>query len=242
MEDPETTTKKQEDRDNWYKYTTSINGRSFAVEINHLSRSFTAVDLMGFNNTGNVCVWPSEESLAYYILGNLGFFEGKTVLELGSGMSALAGLMLAKYAGAKSVLLTDGNAVAVENIQKSLSKNLFLTEVSCSILQWGKHNDFSPFDIILSADCLFFDDARNDLIETIYKLLSHNGVALVMAPRRGNTLDNFSTSAQTKGFNCERMIFYDKAIWKRHLECLQHVEYDEDIHYPILLKLTKIRQ
>lgn len=197
---------------------------------------------MGFNNTGNVCVWPSEESLAYYILKNLSFFENKTILELGSGMSALAGLMVAKYCNPKKVLLTDGNEIAVDNIRKSLSKNNFNTDVTCCVLKWGKTKIFGTYDFILSADCLFFDEARKDLIDTIYEFLSEKGVALVMAPRRGGTLEIFSTAAEIKGFRCEKMIFYDQAIWERHLESLNHVEYDEDIHYPILLKLSKSRQ
>lgn len=59
---------------------------------------------MGFNNTGNVCVWPSEEVLAHLVLQNRHLFRDKVVLELGGGMSCFAGLWLAKYAQV-SVLL-----------------------------------------------------------------------------------------------------------------------------------------
>lgn len=232
--------KYDEQKNNWYRYSTVINDKKYFIEINHLTRSFTAHDLMGFNNTGNVCVWPSEESLSYYILNNLSMFINTKVLELGAGMSALAGLMVAKYGQPKLVHLTDGNKLAVENIKKSLSKNLFQCDVNCSILQWGKSNIFQKFDVILSADCLFFDEARMDLIDTIHDFLTDRGVALVMAPRRGSTLDIFINCAELKGFRCDKLILYDNNVWKRHLECLQNLdEYDEDIHYPILLKLTK---
>lgn len=231
-----------EPTNNIYRYTATVNHNRHWVEINHLTRAFTAHDLMGFNNTGNVCVWPSEESLAFYALNNLNLFRQSRVLELGSGMSALGGLMVAKYANPKLVHLTDGNHTAVSNIAKSLQRNNFSgCEVSCSVLQWGKSPVFQKFDVILSADCLFFDEARNDLVDTIYDFLTGNGLALVMAPKRGGTLEIFARSAQLKGFRCEKSVFYNEAVWDKHLESMdRNVDYDEDLHYPILLKLTKI--
>lgn len=227
----------------WYRYSTTVLDRKYSIEISHLTKSFTAQDLMGFNNTGNVCVWPSEESLSIYALGNIAVFEGASVLELGAGMSALAGLMVAKYGGPKKVHLTDGNRMAVSNIEKSVERNAFACDVRSGILQWGREEVYETFDVILSADCLFFDEARNDLVDTIFDFLAERGVALVMAPRRGSTLDVFVAAAVAKGFDCEKRVYYDREVWKRHLECLQSVaEYDEDIHYPLLLILKKNRQ
>ena len=68
---------------------------------------------MGFNNTGNVCVWPSEELLTHVVLAHdPAFYSDKVVLELGTaalcsprcaqhvvalggGMASLAALALA---------------------------------------------------------------------------------------------------------------------------------------------------
>jgi calmodulin-lysine N-methyltransferase len=61
-------------------------------------------DMLGFNNTGNVCVWPAEEVLAVWCLERPGLFHGKRVLELGGGMASLAGLAVAQCSEASRSL------------------------------------------------------------------------------------------------------------------------------------------
>ena len=51
----------------------SYKGASLAVR--YLSPRLELSHLVGFNNTGNVCVWPSEESLAVYCLNNKHLFQ-----------------------------------------------------------------------------------------------------------------------------------------------------------------------
>ncbi|XP_071439566.1 calmodulin-lysine N-methyltransferase-like isoform X1 [Hetaerina americana] len=227
----------------WFGYS-AVAANKFSVNIKHISQKISANDLMGFNNTGNVCVWPSEEVLAYYCLSNLDFFSGKSVIELGGGMTCLAGVMIAKYTTAPRVFLTDGNVISVNNVQHIINHNDFGSSVvTCAVLQWGVRMSYenaqSKYDIVLCADCLFFDDDRKDLIETIWTVLNENGVGLVMAPRRGDTLDKFLDEAKSK-FHCTIDHCYNEHVWKRHLELKKHCEYDEDIHYPLLLQLRKI--
>lgn len=209
---------------------------------------------MGFNNTGNICVWPSEEALAFYALARLDAFTNKMVLELGGGMTCLAGLLVAKYGRPYGVHLTDGNAQSVANVRKTCRLNdVRDCYVKCSVLQWEQHADAEAlrrgeqFDYILCADCLFFDEARAALVDTMWTCLAQSGVALVMAPRRGRTMDAFVTAAKAKGFRCQVQQRYNEAIWQRHLELKAAAAtatapsdaYDEDIHYPVLIELTK---
>lgn len=203
-------------------------------------RTFSAEDLMGFNNTGNVCIWPSEETLTYYLGANLHLVEDKRVLELGGGMSCLAGLVSAKYGHARHVHLTDGNKSSVENVLVSLACNELSCPVECTVLKWGRGAATpTAYDLVLCADCLFFDDARADLIDTLWECLAPAGVALVMAPRRGKTLASFITACEYRGFRCCEFVNYNRIVWEKHLQLLANCDYDDDIHYPILLELTK---
>lgn len=223
----------------WYKYSMTIENIEYFVNIGHRNRGFSAEDLMGFNNTGNICIWPSEETLAYYVGANLNIFRNKTILELGGGMSCLAGFISAKYGQGKHVTLTDGNKISIENVLTSYYCNEFSCPVLYDVLRWGHIESDIKYDIILCADCLFFDDARHDLIESLWCLLDDKGIGLIMAPRRGNTLTSFLKQSRIKGFKCDEIITYNKNVWDKHLSLLNNVEYDENIHYPILIKLTK---
>uniref|UniRef100_A0A182NZW1 Calmodulin-lysine N-methyltransferase n=1 Tax=Anopheles epiroticus TaxID=199890 RepID=A0A182NZW1_9DIPT len=214
-------------------------------------RPWTASELIGFNNTGNICVWPSEEALAYYILSRLSQFDGTSVLELGGGMTCLAGLVLAKYGQPAFVHVTDGNELSVENVRKSLVLNKFSCTIKSSVLKWerprqDRDNESLEADdryhFILSADCLFFDESRSQLIDTIWQLLAEEGVALITAPRRGQTLGLFLSECVARGFHYELLQCYNEAIWARHLELKETEGYDENVHYPLLVKMYKYGQ
>ena len=50
----------------WYSYQLKKSKVVSPISVRFLSDQFTAEELFGFNNTGNVCIWPSEEILSYY--------------------------------------------------------------------------------------------------------------------------------------------------------------------------------
>lgn len=77
-------------------------------------------------------------------------------------------------------------------------------------------------------------------METIYGWLADDGIALIMAPRRGTTFQKFTDAAVKRGFLARQIERYDAQVWSRHLELLDNCqEYCADIHYPVLLELTK---
>lgn len=236
--------------DNWYKYCVLLDGEDqleYSVNIHHVDRHFTASDLMGFNNTGNICVWPSEEALTAFVLADLNAYKGKWILELGGGFTCLTGLMLSKYAKPYAVHLTDGNEVSVENVKKTICLNELSCYTKCSILKWEdlsarSLSEANKFHTILSADCLFFDEARDALVETIWFYLAEEGVALIMAPRRGKTMALFIEACLKRGFCIQLTQRYNETIWQRHLKLKNSELYDEDLHYPVLINLTKVQR
>lgn len=200
-------------------------------------------DMMGFNNTGNVCLWPSEEVMTYFCVKNSVIFDDKSVCELGGGMTCLAGLMISRCSQPSEVFLTDGNESSFENLEVICSDNEFRCSVECCLLQWSKDTNYGDlenrFDYIICADCLFFDEFREDLCTTIWKLLRMDGTCLIFAPNRQNTFHKFVDMAKLH-FECMIVHDYDMEVWERHLyEKENNPDYDEDLHYPLLLKLKK---
>lgn len=214
--------------------------------IKQRSRKVILEDLTGFDNTGNVCLWPSEEVLASYVLNHKDQFRGKAVCELGAGMTGLAGIFLASFGNPSKVLLTDGNSDCVENMKAIIYQNKPLfgsTDVSSERLLWVESSDLSDlesqFDLIISADCLFFTESHFGLLYVIETLLKDDGSAVIIAPQRKDALKSFCSKAVSQ-FSVAEIKNYDSTMWTRHLLAKeQDPMYDEDIHYPVLLLLSK---
>jgi len=216
------------------------------IQVRLFKNSVSLSDLVGFNNTGNVCIWPSEECLAYYCLENRTQFSGSRVLEVGGGMTCLAGLLLAKTNVAKQVHLTDGNSNAANNLQDMLQGDKVnlgggSTEVTASMLRWDDVEAVehlkNSFDWIICADCLFFDSGREGLVTAIQQLLTPDGVALIVAPNRGGTFTQFENSAR-RLFDVQVQTKYSPTIWEAHQRWLEDPAYQTDIHYPKLMMLS----
>ena len=223
--------------------------------VKYVTNSTTREAMVGFNNTGNVCVWPSEEILAYYCLKHCELFRGTTVCELGCGMTGLAGIMLANTRLPSQVLLTDGNSTSIENVKVNIVGNERISKdvtVSAEVLLWetsfiestSPHD--SKFDYVICADCLFFETVHQELVQVILKLLKPNGRALMFAPTRGGTLEKFCSVAK-RFCKVERTDNYDSVVWEKHLHFSRqqgedYDRYQTDLHYPLMLELHKSSQ
>ncbi len=110
-------------------------------------------DLIGFNNTGNVCIWPSEEVMAYYVAKNPDVVSGRRVCELGAGATGLAGLVCAATSnGARAsgppalVLLSDGNARSVDGLRACVQRNTFACPTHVAQIAWGSSRSGSALE------------------------------------------------------------------------------------------------
>jgi len=96
----------------------------------------------------------------------------------------------------------------------------------------------SKWDIILCADCLFFDDGREALVETMLRITTNNGLILIMAPRRGRTLDQFLELCHDK-FLVYLQEEFDREVTLLHQEKMMNPNYNADDNYPLLVQLRK---
>ncbi|CAF3641025.1 unnamed protein product [Rotaria sordida] len=199
-----------------------------SLDIRLCSTKIDYADLIGFNNTGNTCIWPSEEVLAFYCLKGKEIFENKSVCELGGGMTCLAGLAV----NLNAILRSKNNQVN------------WLCPIESRVLIWTRQlndpNLKQRFDFIISADCFFFEDLHHDLCHTIYYMLKDSGVAINFAPYRSKSLNRFVSIAERYSFECSIFDHYDEDVFNKHLQAQQiNKHYSSDLHYPILVILRK---
>lgn len=128
-----------------------------------------SIDLPDVFDDGDLAssVWPS--SLAGAILCGQDFlktsFQGKSVLELGSGLGVF-GLTAAQYAA--SVQLTDSNKRTVESLRTHLAANPNCRNLKASVLEWrDEHNPTSQSDIVLGSDVAYYFFLLRPLMDTI---------------------------------------------------------------------------
>ncbi|XP_071541460.1 calmodulin-lysine N-methyltransferase [Panulirus ornatus] len=224
-------------------YSVKCINSELKVTVRLLRRDFSPSELTGFNNTGNVCIWPSEEILTYYCLNNLKIFSGKSVLELGGGMTCLAGMLVAASGEPSRMVLTDGNAISVNNVKVSLQRNDLPSETCTRVLRWGVHEEVSPhqgkFDVAMCADCLFFDEGRESLLLSLIAVLRPGGTALVVAPARSGTFQMFASMCRPH-FMVAIVEKYDHIVEEHVHKSAMDPHYNENLHFPLLMILKKI--
>ena len=234
----------------------------------------------GIDNTGNVRVWEAEQMLLYHLVkqvrsGDLSL-AGKSILELGGGMTGLCGLGLAQFCRHQGIpveiAVTDGHPDCVRNQKVCLAMNASIelrgmafgelagktfhsAFASSSLLRWSlgdKHGDLERiflqqnrgkrgFDFILAADCLFFRDFHDDLVWLLDNALDKvNGVAYLLQPRRGDSMQMFLTKAEGD-FQVQVQDEFCEEITQQISRASQVLNsgFSADLHSPLLITLKR---
>ena len=165
------------------------------------------------------------------------------MLEVGGGMTALAGCLLAASRAPASTIVTDGNLTSVANLEmivKRISSSAICDNLDAFQLRWDESLDHleSKYDVILSADCLFFKESALKLVNALHLMLRPQGKVYIAAPNRESTFEYFKDLAKDL-FQLEEVENYSTEVTKAHESYLGQPGYNEDIHYPRLLILTK---
>lgn len=130
--------------------------------------------------------WPAGEVLASYI-ARRGSLEGKYVLELGSG-TGLVGL-LAGVLGAH-VCITD-QAPLLAIMARNVQMNGLSACVDVAELNWGEPipEDIPRPDIILAADCVYFEPTFPLLVKTLADLVPDNRTEVLFCYKKRRRAD-----------------------------------------------------
>ncbi|KAG1715978.1 hypothetical protein ID866_1202 [Astraeus odoratus] len=113
--------------------------------------------------------WPAGEVLSNYIaLRGERYCRGRTVLELGSG-TGLVGLVAAALGG--HVWITD-QAPLLGIMRDNVVLNSLQSLVTVTELNWGEQipSEIPSPDIILAADCVYYEPAFPLLVRTLSDL------------------------------------------------------------------------
>lgn len=240
--------------------------KNMNLQLKLVENRLTFQDLAGFDNSGNVRIWPCEELLAYLVTFGVlkDKMENKVVLEIGAGMTALAGLTLVYLNACRRLYLTDGNRRCIKNIETIVDRNferivdpakqcaigskfVLAKDVHVQQLRWGIVSDYQhlrgKIEVIIGADILFVSNSHADLLNTIDTLLvEHVGSVFILSPSRGKTCRSWIDFVRSDGrFSinmfesfCSRFASIYHELYKQNPHGWNH-----DAYFPFLLVMTR---
>ncbi|MCJ1347955.1 hypothetical protein MMC31_006185, partial [Peltigera leucophlebia] len=132
-------------------------------------------------------LWPAGRVLAKYLLQlKMDELRGKTIVELGAG-SGLVGLALGLHSPNLTAVHITDLAPMLPLLTKNISLNPLLSSVIPSVLSWGSHipPSIPPHpDILLAADCVYFEPAFPLLLATMEELIGEETVCYFCFKKR----------------------------------------------------------
>ncbi|KAJ3743364.1 putative methyltransferase-domain-containing protein [Lentinula detonsa] len=170
----------------------SLNGKTLRLEFesNNEVQGSISISLQVDASPGcGGIVWPAGQILSSYLIKRGSeLLQGRRVVELGSG-TGLVGLIAAKL-GAGRVWITD-QAPLLDIMQQNLSLNSLQRNCIAAELDWGTSVPASlPLpDVILAADCVYFEPAFPLLVQTLDALATERTQIFFCYKKRVRTAD-----------------------------------------------------
>ncbi len=115
-------------------------------------------------------------TLAKYLLQHRTLWQDKQIIEIGAG-GGLVGLALASDSPTKEQILITDQQPMLSLMRKNMQRNKLLSYVSAQVYDWGsKPVPAFPTatrhpDIVLAADCVYFEPAFPLLLDTLEDLI-----------------------------------------------------------------------
>ncbi|KAG2148071.1 putative methyltransferase-domain-containing protein [Suillus clintonianus] len=149
--------------------------------------------------------WPAGEVLSNYIAfrGN-GYLDGKKIVELGSG-TGLVGLVAGALGG--TVWITD-QAPMLDIMQQNVTLNNLQSCVSVRELNWGETllSDMPPPELILAADCVYFEPAFPLLVQTLSEMAVSGSTEILFCYKKRRKADKRFFTMLKKKFAWEEVM------------------------------------
>ncbi|KAF2707093.1 hypothetical protein K504DRAFT_50053 [Pleomassaria siparia CBS 279.74] len=164
-------------------------------------------------------LWPAGMVLSKYLLRhqkeNL---SGKEIVELGAG-GGLVGLAVALGCTTTTTIHITDQLPMYELMKKNIALNKLDSKVSASIYDWGAPppSSIPPThpDMILAADCVYFEPAFPLLQRTLQDLMGDNTVCYFCFKRRRRADLGFMKAAKKMFRVDEVQDDADREIWTR---------------------------
>ncbi len=165
------------------------------------------------NGEEGLHLWESSIALARWCLQNKLIFESKSVVELGSGCGLL-GIAIAKYVECKEIVLTDYNDAVLENLKENISLNIKENKpITIMKLDWTSEcNDNKTYDIVIGSELIYKGGPIKELVKTIKRLLSKEGICILSMPKKRMMTELFTSYIEEENLQIEGALLDSKEI------------------------------
>lgn len=156
-------------------------------------------------------MWPAGMVLANYMLTHHSEdLKDKSVMEIGAG-GGLVGLAVASRCQTKGKLVITDQEVMLSLMQKNITLNRLEDKVVAAIYDWGtskatsETDDDCP-DVVLAADCVYFEPAFPLLLQTLGDLVGPQTRCYFCFKKRRKADMRFIRDMQ-KNFDCSLVVY-----------------------------------